>query len=94
VSNKKTTFYPESYQLSQPYSPHKSAAIDGIIIDPEKIILPETGNNLIIEGAGGLMVPLNDVFLMTDLIKKLNVPELNKIDREVNISAGNYIVDL
>ncbi len=94
MSNKKTTFYPESYQLSQPYSPHKSAAIDGIIIDPEKIILPETGNNLIIEGAGGLMVPLNDVFLMTDLIKKLNVPELNKIDREVNISAGNYIVDL
>jgi len=74
VSNKKTTFYPESYQLSQPYSPHKSAAIDGIIIDPEKIILPETVNNLIIEGAGGLMVPLNDFFLMTDLIKKLNLP--------------------
>ena len=73
ISNSITKLYPESYQLTQPFSPHKSAAIDGITIDPDNIILPVTENNLIIEGAGGLMVPLNDQFLMIDLIKKLSV---------------------
>lgn len=71
VSNSVSKFHPESYRLTQPYSPHKSAALDGIVIDPEKIIIPDTDNQLIIEGAGGLMVPLNDSFLMIDLIKKL-----------------------
>jgi len=74
ISNKKSIFHPESYSLSQSYSPHKSAAIDGITIDPEKIKLPDTGNTLIIEGAGGLMVPLNNNFLMIDLIRKLQAP--------------------
>jgi dethiobiotin synthetase len=72
VSNTISVFHPETYRLTQPYSPHKSAAIDGIRIDPEKFILPETENQLIIEGAGGLMVPLNEHFLMIDLIKQLN----------------------
>jgi dethiobiotin synthetase len=72
ITNSKTVFHPESYRLTQPYSPHKSAAIDGIRIDPEQIILPETSNQLVIEGAGGLMVPLNDNFLMVDLIPQLN----------------------
>ena len=74
VSNNKTKFHPEAYRLTQPYSPHKSAAIDKITIDPDNIILPETDNILIIEGAGGVMVPLNNKFLIIDLIKKLNVP--------------------
>ncbi|WP_426667622.1 dethiobiotin synthase [Mucilaginibacter sp. McL0603] len=73
ISNKDSKIHPETYKLSQPYSPHKSAAIDKLSIDPEKIILPQTNNTLIIEGAGGLMVPLTDKFLMIDLIKKLNV---------------------
>jgi len=73
ISNKDSKIHPETYRLSQPYSPHKSAAIDKLSIDPEKIILPQTNNTLIIEGAGGLMVPLTDKFLMIDLIKKLNV---------------------
>lgn len=71
VSNTRSVFHEESYRLTQPYSPHKSAALDGIAIDPEKITLPETDNQLVIEGAGGLMVPLNENFLMIDLIKKL-----------------------
>src|ERR1700748_2212323 len=50
ISNTKSVFHPEAYRLSQPYSPHKSAALDNITIDPTKIILPETGNQLIIEG--------------------------------------------
>lgn len=83
VSNSESKFHPESYRLTQPFSPHKSAAIDGISIDPEKIILPKTENQVIIEGAGGLMVPLNQNFLMIDLIEKL--------DAEVVLVSKNYL---
>jgi dethiobiotin synthetase len=73
ISNKQSIFHPESYKLTQPFSPHKAAAIDGIRINPHDINLPETNNTLVIEGVGGLMVPLNDRYLMIDLIKKLEV---------------------
>src|SRR5476651_1900888 len=46
VTNKISVFHPEAYRLTQPYSPHKSAALDGITIDPEKIVLPTTSNQL------------------------------------------------
>src|SRR4051794_8045570 len=71
ISNKVSVFHPETYQLTQPFSPHKSAAIDKISIDESRFIIPATSNTLIIEGAGGLMVPLNDTFLIIDLIKHL-----------------------
>jgi len=83
VSNTASVFHTEAYRLTQPYSPHKSAAIDGITIDLNKIIAPKTNNNLLIEGAGGLMVPLNDEYLMIDLIKKLDV--------EVLLVSQNYL---
>jgi len=83
VSNSITRFHPEAYRLTQPFSPHKSADLDGIIIDSDKIVAPETSNTLIIEGAGGLMVPLNDQFLMIDLIKKL--------EAEVLLVSQNYL---
>lgn len=83
VSNPISKFHPEAYRLTQPFSPHKSAALDGIEIDPAKIIIPETDNQLIIEGAGGLMVPLNERFLMIDLIKQL--------DAEVILISQNYL---
>ena len=83
VSNIHSKFHPESYKLTQPFSPHKSAALDGIRIDPDRIILPKTDNQLIIEGAGGLMVPLNQNFLMIDLIEKL--------DAEVVLVSKNYL---
>ncbi|MDN3582597.1 dethiobiotin synthase [Mucilaginibacter flavus] len=72
VSNDVTVFHPESYRLTQPFSPHKSAAIDKVTIELQNIVLPKTDNQLVIEGAGGLMVPLNDNFLIIDLIKQLN----------------------
>ena len=74
VSNNVSVFHPETYGLTQPFSPHKSAAIDKITIDENKFVLPETDNTLIVEGAGGLMVPLNDRFLIIDLIKHLKTP--------------------
>jgi len=83
VSNSNSRFHEEAYRLSQPFSPHKSAAIDGITIDPRQVIMPVTGNQLIIEGAGGLMVPLNAKFLMIDLIKQL--------DAEVILVSQNYL---
>jgi dethiobiotin synthetase len=73
ISNTKTVIHPESYRLTQPLSPHLSARLDGIEIDLSKINIPTTSNDLIIEGAGGLMVPLNENELIIDLIKKLNV---------------------
>lgn len=73
VSNNKTRIFPETYLLKTPVSPHAAAAIENIEIDLDNLTLPETENNLIVEGAGGLMVPLNKRFLILDLIKKLNL---------------------
>ena len=63
--------HPEQYLLKTPASPHLSAAIDGVRINLEDIKLPEATNTLIIEGAGGLMVPLNEKEMMVDLIPHL-----------------------
>ena len=72
ISNSKTVFHPEAFRLTQPFSPHKSADLDGIEINLDDFRLPQTNNILVIEGAGGLMVPLNSKDLMIDLIEKLN----------------------
>jgi len=83
ISNNQTVIHRESYRLTQPLSPHLSARLDGIEIDLSKINMPLTNSNLIIEGAGGLMVPLNEKELIIDLIKKLNV--------EVILVSQNYL---
>jgi dethiobiotin synthetase len=74
ISNDKTVFHPETYRLNQPMSPHAAAAIDGVEIELSKFEIPQTNNHLIIELAGGIMVPLNDRETNLDLIKKLNIP--------------------
>ncbi|MCO5935175.1 dethiobiotin synthase [Mucilaginibacter sp. RB4R14] len=83
ISNDQSDFHPEAYRLTQPYSPHKSAALDGVTIDEQTIISPKTGTQLLIEGAGGLMVPLNDHCLVIDLIKQLGA--------EVILVSQNYL---
>ena len=70
ISNDKTIIHENSYKLNTPASPHLAAKIDGITIDLKKIIEPKTKNNLVIEGAGGILVPLNDNDYIVDLIKK------------------------
>lgn len=60
VSNSRSRYFDESYRLETPASPHLSARIDGVDIKLEEMQVPVTENHLIIEGAGGLMVPLND----------------------------------
>lgn len=71
-------FKPETHKLSRPLSPHAAAALDGVRIDLADFILPEAHphHHLIVEGAGGLMVPLNDRHFMLDLIVELGLPVL------------------
>lgn len=74
ISNSTSVFHPEAYRLNQPMSPHAAARLDGLTIDLDKLRIPETNNPLVIELAGGLMVPLNDKELNLDLIKRWHVP--------------------
>ncbi|CAM3765244.1 dethiobiotin synthase [Mucilaginibacter galii] len=83
ISNPISKFQPEAYRLTQPFSPHKSADLDGIAIDLNQIMLPQTDNQLIIEGAGGLMVPLNNQHFIIDLIQKF--------DAEVVLVVKHYL---
>ena len=69
ISNKKSVFHKNSYALKTPMSPHAAAVIDTIEIDIEKITIPNTLNTLVIEGAGGILVPLNDTATILDIIQ-------------------------
>lgn len=83
VSNATSQFHPETYRLSLPLSPHAAAEKDGVIINLNAIVLPDTGNTLIIEGAGGVLVPLNATDLVIDLMEKLKA--------EVILVSRNYL---
>ncbi|GAK74591.1 dethiobiotin synthetase [Nonlabens ulvanivorans] len=80
ISNNDTVFHKERYFLETPMSPHEAAAIDGITIELEEIKRPQTENNLVIEGAGGLLVPLNDKHTIIDLIQPT--------DKVILVSSG------
>lgn len=82
LSNDKTKIHPNSYALQTPSSPHLAAAIDGIVIDLNKINEPLTENHLVIEGAGGIFVPLNDTESIIDLIQP---------DYKVIVVSRNYL---
>lgn len=69
VSNDSTVFHPEGFLLNTPASPHASAKIDGVNISLENFQLPLTEKDLVIEGAGGCLVPVNDEDVVADLIK-------------------------
>ncbi len=66
--------HPCAFELTQPLSPHEAARRDGITIKLDDFTLPETDRPLIVEGAGGLLVPLNDTHYMIDLIERLGLP--------------------
>ena len=75
--------HPEQFKLTEPMSPHAAAKIDGIEINLTDFVIPQTNSQLIIEGAGGLMVPLNYNDLVLDLLIHLNL--------EVIIVSQNYL---
>lgn len=70
VSNNKSVFHENSFALKTPMSPHAAAEIDKIQIELNQIQEPKIKNNLVIEGAGGLLVPLNNSNTVLDLIKE------------------------
>ncbi|QKJ62165.1 dethiobiotin synthase [Flavobacterium sp. M31R6] len=70
ISNKKTIIHSNSYLLNTPASPHLAAAIDGVTIDLKQIKEPIIQNHLVVEGAGGVFVPLNDTDCVIDLIQR------------------------
>lgn len=64
----------EAYRLSTPCSPHRAAAIDGVAIDPARLALPRVEGTLVVEGAGGALVPLADDLLFADLFARWAAP--------------------
>jgi len=65
---------PEAYRLTTPASPHLAARIDGIEITAERLALPKVDGTLVVEGAGGLMVPVSESLLMIDLFALWGLP--------------------
>ena len=67
--------WPERYRLKTPVSPHQSAAIDGVHIDARELVVPDTSDRpLVIEGAGGLMVPLDPSTRYIDVFARWRIP--------------------
>jgi dethiobiotin synthetase len=83
VSNHESKFHPEGYLLKQYMSPHAAAELEDIEIRLSDLKVPQTENTLIIEGAGGLMVPLNRTEFMIDMIQQF--------DAEVILVIQNYL---
>ena len=69
-----TRVMPEAYRLTQPLSPHRAAEIDGVTIDPDRLMPPETDGTLVIEGAGGVLVPVTRELLFADLFARWASP--------------------
>src|SRR5258706_9863217 len=70
LSNAVSKIHEETYLLGTPSSPHAAAKRDGVTIQLEKFVVPQTSSDLVIEGAGGCLVPLNDIDFVIDLAKR------------------------
>lgn len=67
---------PEGYRLRTPCSPHRAAELDGVRIDPDTLALPDTGRPLVVEGAGGALVPLGGTLLFADMFARWGLPAI------------------
>lgn len=85
-------FAEERFRLTEPLSPHASAAIDGVSISLEDFTIPryET-KHLVVEGAGGLLVPLNDRDMIIDLISHLGLPVLLVVRSELGTLNHTFL---
>ena len=72
LSNSVSKIHPEAFVLNTPASPHAAAKLDGVTIELKKFKIPDTKNTLVIEGAGGCLVPLNDEEFVISLAKKFD----------------------
>lgn len=82
LSNSRTVIHDNAYAFELPASPHAAAKAENQEINLQKIIEPITNNHLIIEGAGGVLVPLNDKDCVIDLIR---------LDYQVVLVSKNYL---
>ena len=73
VADNSLKFHKESYLLKHPMSPHAAADLEGIKVELNQINIPQTDNTLIIEGAGGILVPLNQDDYVIDIAKKFDL---------------------
>lgn len=69
-----TRTLPEIWRLTRPLSPHRAAELDGVAIDPDRLILPDVAGPLVIEGAGGVLVPISRTLLFADLFARWQAP--------------------
>ena len=67
---------PETYRLTTPASPHLAARIDGVEVDPARLTLPALPGPLVVEGAGGALVPLTESLLYADLMARWQAPAI------------------
>lgn len=67
-------FLPEAYVLSEPLSPHRAAEIDGVAVDVAALQIPKSARPLVIEAAGGLMVPMSRKHLQINVFKSWGLP--------------------
>ena len=67
------TILPEAYRLAAPLSPHRAAELDGVAIDPVRLV-PPAAARLVIEGAGGVLVPVTRDLLFADLFARWALP--------------------
>ena len=65
---------PEAYVLPEPIAPHEAARRAGVAIDMKKLVPPPCDRPLVVEGAGGLLVPLTDHAFVIDLARELELP--------------------
>jgi len=65
---------PSAYALHTPCSPHRAAEIDGVMIDPDRLALPSVDGALVVEGAGGVLVPVTRTLLFADLFARWQKP--------------------
>lgn len=65
---------PEAYRLATPCSPHRAAQIDGVTIDPERLTLPDRAGPLVVEGAGGVLVPLTRSLTFANIFARWGEP--------------------
>ena len=64
----------EAYRLTTPCSPDRAAELDGTAIDPDRLVPPALDGPLVIEGAGGVLVPVTDDLLFADLFARWQAP--------------------
>ena len=65
---------PEAWRLKLPASPHLAAEREGVMIDPDRLDPPDHAGPLVIEGAGGVLVPLTRNYLFADLFARWQIP--------------------